>query len=416
MRDTTARSTTPAGATTEFAPDVMTLLLAALRRAVRAESATVGTDTVLGELVSGDTDAGTALAPGMRASGSLAGLIRAHAGQHWACDDETGTHPGAGGAAQDRRDDEQETDATWRETRWRFTFGTRDSGRDPGRELPGMTGALRACLLLALRTARAEGAHSVRCRHVARALLELPGTRAREAMTLERLDLTAAATALDALDARDRADTGTGGTDTEHPESGGVTLLRRAGMFGRGGNRLTRAFASWTAGSTVNGSPVVMAVSTEAVRQAVRSGRTAAAPVDLMLGVLALDRAMRLAGHAFPEPLADVNSGAELLHRAGVRQVSLVAAARSVPPGAVPEGELELLSGAADHIVSVARLLAAECGSPTVGTVHLLAALLDDERPPRPQDPAGDGIAVLLGSLGVDVPALRADLGRHRAA
>ncbi len=62
-----------------------------------------------------------------------------------------------------------------------------------------MTGALRSCLRGALEAAREEGTVSVRVRHVARTLVELPDTRAREALVLEKLDIAAAAAALDAL-------------------------------------------------------------------------------------------------------------------------------------------------------------------------------------------------------------------------
>ncbi|MGW2523453.1 hypothetical protein ACWC09_42025 [Streptomyces sp. NPDC001617] len=70
-----ADATPVAGATTEFEPDVMDLLVEALRGAVKRESPVVGTDTVLTALVMGDTDVGAAVAPGMRASGALSGVI-----------------------------------------------------------------------------------------------------------------------------------------------------------------------------------------------------------------------------------------------------------------------------------------------------------------------------------------------------
>ncbi len=81
-----------------------------------------------------------------------------------------------------------------------------------------MTGALRACLLPALGSARAEGTISVRWRYVARTLLHLPGSRAREALPLRGLDPATAATALDRLDASALA-------ETEGLESRGATLL-----------------------------------------------------------------------------------------------------------------------------------------------------------------------------------------------
>ncbi|MFF2849769.1 Clp protease N-terminal domain-containing protein [Streptomyces sp. NPDC058001] len=414
------------GATTEFETDVINLLVETVRRAVRRELSVVGTDTLLGELVLGESDAGEAFAPGMRKAGSLSGLIAGRAGLGWVSDDEAPGVPqaaervaGEAGEEAGEREaddakevaDEAEVESAWREALWRFEALSSRSDRKSGRALPGMTGALRVCLLLALGTARAEGTIAVRCRHVARALLELPDTRAREALVLERLDTAAAARALDAVDAGATA-------ETERPESSGTAVLRRAGTFGKSGNRLTRALASWIAQSQANGSPVVSAVSVEAARQAVRRGRDAAEPVDLLLGTLALDRGLSVAGRSLPESLTDVNAAPELLRRHGVRQVSLAASASKLPPAAAPEGEgggegggegdgdggsheYGPLSAAANRVVSVARLSAAEHGSPTVGTVHLLAALLDER---------SGAVGRLLAAEQVDVAALRAEL------
>ncbi|WP_217140742.1 Clp protease N-terminal domain-containing protein [Streptomyces sp. AC627_RSS907] len=400
-----------AGVTTEFEPDVMDLLVQTMRRADRSGLPAVGTDTLLGELVMGDTDAGAAIAPGMRKAGSLSGRIRGHAGEGWARDDEVHGAP----VVADRQVDEAEVDAAWREAWWRHGLGRRGPAPESGRVPPRMTGAMRACLLLALRAARAEGTVSVRCRHVARALLEVPDSRAGEALLLERLDPAAAATALDRLDAAAPA-------ETEGVESRGVTLLRRAGTLGKSGNRLTRALTSWTSGAGLDGSPFLFAVSVEAVRQAVRCGRLAAEPVDLLLGILALDRALYVAGRSLPASLADANAAPELLRRHGVRQDALVSAAAAIPSAGIPgapggddggdagdgDDDPSPLTAAADRIKAVARLTAAEHGSPTVGTVHLLSALLDE---PAPDGDAGSGGTVvrLLAAEQVDVAALRAE-------
>ncbi|GLV74737.1 hypothetical protein ACH4VS_20140 [Streptomyces hygroscopicus] len=417
-----ADGTAVAGATTEFEQDVMDLLVDTLRRAVRRELPVVGTDTLLGELVLGETDAGEAIAPGMRKAGALSGMIAGMAGRGWASDDETPGEPGPAGAGEaanrageaadreveEKAADAREVEAAWREARWRFGLGTRGSAREGGRALPGMTGALRACLLRALGSARAEGTISVRCRHVARALLELPDSRAREALLLRQLDPAAAAAALDRLDA------GAAGRQ-RGPESRGVTLLRRAGTLGKSGNPLTRALTSWTSGSSVNGSPVLFAVSVEATRQAVRCGRAAAEPVDLLLGILALDRALSVAGRSLPAPLADANAAAALLRRHGVRQVSLVSAASVSPAAALPDGGTVRPSAASDRAMAVARRSAAEHRSPTTGTVHLLSALLDEA---RTDADAGSGPAAvrLLAADRVDVAALRAELSPRLGA
>ncbi|MFB7656920.1 MULTISPECIES: Clp protease N-terminal domain-containing protein [unclassified Streptomyces] len=399
QRETTgARDDGTAGMTTEFEPDVIELLVAASRRAVRSEPAVVGTDTLLGELVMGDSEAGEAIAPRMRKAGSLGGLVQAHAGRGWVSEDEA---PGEGRGAEA---DEGEVDAAWREAWWRFGQGVRGAGREDMPVLPpAMTGAMRGCLLRALAAARAEGTVSLRCRHVARALLDLPGSRAREALVLQRLDLGAAAAGLDRLDA-DAA-------GAEGAESRGVALLRQAGVLGKSGNRLTRALMSWTSGSGVNGSPELGAVNIETVRQAARGGRGVAEPVDLLLGILALDRALAVAGLVIPDGLAGANAAADVLRRHGVRQEAVVVAASasvSATAGVSHRSDDGVLtSPAADRVVAVARLSAAEHGSPTVGTVHLLAALLDETR--AEADVEGD-VVRLLRDLGVELTALRAAL------
>ncbi|WP_405816414.1 hypothetical protein OG241_17680 [Streptomyces sp. NBC_01390] len=407
QRSTTGTHTdakTVDGATTEFEPDVMDLLVEALRGAVERESPAVGTDTVLAALVMGDTDAGAATAPGIRVSGGLSGLISGRAGRGWADDDEGGAAPAATDA------DALEVDAAWRDAQWRLGIGSRGSAPRSDRARPRMTGALRTCLLLALASARAEGTISVRCRHVARALVDLPCGRAREALLLRGLDPAAAATALDALNADASA-------RSHGPESRGVTLLRRAGTLGRSGNRLTRAIASWTSGAAQNGSPVLFAVSVEAVRQAVRRGRTEAEPVDLLLGVLALDRALTVAGRSLPESLATANSAGTLLRRHGVRQASLtLAAVASEPVPDITDVTRVRLSAAADQAMAVARLTAAEHGSPTAGTVHLLAALLgvpaaDADAEAGPGTEGAVSVVRLLRASGqVDTAGLLAEL------
>ncbi|MFI8880832.1 Clp protease N-terminal domain-containing protein [Streptomyces sp. NPDC053813] len=399
-----ADGTAVTGATKEFEPDVMDLFVKTLRRAVGRELSSVGTDTLLAELVSGDTDAGETIAPGIRKAGSLSGSIAGRAGRGWASDDEApGAPTGAGAEAGPDAADAREVDAAWREARWRLGLGSRGPAADSGSALPGMSGAMRACLLLALRSARAEGTVSARCRHVARALLELPDTRAREALLLQRLDIAAASSALDRLDARAAA-------ETEGPESRGVTLLRRAGTLGRSGNILSRALTSRTSGSSVNGSPVLFAVSVEATRQAVRCGRAAVEPVDLLLGTPALDRALFVSGRSLPASLAEANSAAALMRRHGLRQDSLVSAASASagPYTASPDSGGVRPSAAAERTMARARLTAAEQGSPTVGTVHLLSALLDETATDADAG-AGGQVVALLTEAGVDVAALRAE-------
>ncbi|MFF8712676.1 Clp protease N-terminal domain-containing protein [Streptomyces sp. NPDC015184] len=403
-----------AGTSAEFETDVMTLFVAALRGAVKLGATAVGTENLLAALVMGDSDAGAAIAPGMRKAGALGGLVSGRGGRGWASTDEAaGTVPETAGTVPDEdAADAYEITAAWREAHWRFGLDPRRPAAGSDRPLPGMTGALRACLLFALKAARAEGTASVRCRHVARALLELPDSRAREALVVGRTDLAVAATALDALDALDAS----ARAGAERPESHGVVLLRRAGTLGRSGNRLTRALTSWFSGSGQYGSPVLFAVFLEATRQAVRCGRSEARPVDLLLGILALDRALAVAGGALPEDLAAANSAAALLNRHGVRLNPLNRAANTTTETGAA-GEVPF-SDTAERARAVAQLTAAEHGSATVGTVHLLAALLDESAADTPaQDasatdtPAQDATVVgLLTARHVDLAALRADL------
>ncbi|MFS8203421.1 Clp protease N-terminal domain-containing protein [Streptomyces sp. CWNU-52B] len=411
------------GATTEFEPDVMDLLVAALRTSVKRESSVVGTDVLLDALVMGDTAAGAAITPGMRAAGSLGGLIAARSDGGWATETEDGDVPAAL-APETAEADTYEVDAAWREAQWRNGFGSRGAARESGRAQLGMTGALRTCLLLAIRAARAEGTVSVRCWHVARSLVDLPDSRAREALLLQRLDPATVAAALDGPAV---------GTQGERPQSHGVVLLRRAGTLGKSGNRLTRALTSWTAGAGLYGSPVLAAVSVEALRQATRYGRVEAGPVDLLLGILALDRALSVAGRSLPESLAAANAAPALAHRHGVRQTPLTLAAVASAPTPDVTGLVENTgvrrSEVVKRIQAVAHLSAAEHGSPTVGTVHLLSALLDE--PPAADVAAEAGtepgtgtgaegatevVRLLRASGEVDVAALRAELGRRLGA
>lgn len=383
------------GATTEFERDVVTLLVESVRTAVKQERDDVGTESLLSALVSGDSAAGSAIAPGMRAAGTLSGSIGCRGTSVWISDD-------AGDGAAGGPDDEREIDACWREVLQEEARRLRRPGRKEKEEraplvLPPMSGALRACLRKALEHARDEGTLSVRVRHVARALVELPDTRAREAMVVQKLDVPAVSAALDALRAGDEA-----------PEAGSVLVLRKAGTFGKSGNPLTRKFTAWIFGGGAGfGSAVVGVVRTEARRSAVRRGVPASEPVDLLVGILALDRALAVAGRRLPDELAEANRGAELLHRHGVRQDAL--ARVLLPVTGVAEGEpadVEGTSGFDRRLLHVTEFVASAKGSPTVGTTHLLAALLDGT---GTDAESVARIEQVLAESGADVAGLRAE-------
>ncbi|MFH9418566.1 hypothetical protein [Streptomyces rochei] len=383
-----------AGLTTEFERDVVRLLLETVRAVGRQERADVGTEGLLYALMSGDWAAGSAIAPGTRASGTLGGSIGSRGTSVWVSEDK-------GDGTEGSPDDEREIDAVWREVRHeeaeRLRWKNRKEETPQGVELPPMTGALRSCLRGALEAAREEGTVSVRVRHVARTLVELPDTRAREALVLEKLDIAAAAAALDAFRGRDEA-----------PEPGPVLLMRKAGTFGKSGNPLTRKVMAWVSGGGAGfGSAVVGAVRAEARRGAVRRGAPRTEPVDLLLGILALDRSLAVAGRELPGELAGANRGAELLRRHGARQGAL--ARVLLPSSGVAQETPPEDTGPADfeqRLLHVTQLTASAQGSPTVGTTHLLAALLDG----KGTDAASAAeVARVLTESGVDVDGLRAE-------
>lgn len=133
--------------------------------------------------------------------------------------------------------------------------------------MPHPTGALGETLLGALRLARAEGTPGAHQRHLARALLNTPESRALEVLVLHRVDLEAAATALDA-----RAEAVHGGAKPRESEAdavlGSVKVLRGAGVLGEPGVWWTRRVLSWMSGSAGDGAPALLVLGNEARRQA----------------------------------------------------------------------------------------------------------------------------------------------------
>ncbi|MFC8868935.1 hypothetical protein ACFUAC_14910 [Streptomyces sp. NPDC057148] len=382
-----------AGVTTEFERDAVKLMLETMRAVAKQERDDVGTEGLLYALVSGDWAAGSAIAPGMRASGSLGGSIGSRETSVWISGD-------AGDDTVGSPEDEREIDAFWREVRHEEARRLRWKNRKEEQasvELPSVTAAVRVCLRKALEAAREERSASVRVRHVAQALMALPDTRAREAMVVEKLDVAAASAALDALRGSD-----------EVPEPGSVLMMRKAGAFGKSGNPLTRKFTAWIFGGGAGfGSPVVAAARSEAQRSAVRRGATETEPVDVLLGILALDRSLAVAERELPEELAAANRGAELLRRHGGRHGAV--AHVLLPSTGVAEGEPPEVAGSADferRLLHVTQFTASAQSSPTVGTTHLLAALLDEK------GTDGESVAEVervLTESGVDVDGLRAE-------
>ncbi|WP_245600845.1 Clp protease N-terminal domain-containing protein [Streptomyces sulphureus] len=194
---------------------------------------------------------------------------------------------------------------------------------------------------------------------------------------------------------------------TKGRQPGAVLLLRKAGIFGKTGNPLTRKFTAWVLGGGAGfGSAIVSVVRSEAQRAAVRRGVSKQEPVDVLLGILALDRSLTVAGRALPEHLAAANQGAELLRRYGARQDTV---ARVLLPSTGVTEEPPEVVGTADYdrrLLHVAELTAAAQDSSTVGTTHLLAALLDETG--TDAESAAE-IARVLTESGADVTGLRAE-------
>lgn len=379
--------------TTEFAWDAVELLAHAVRHAAERPSPAVGTEHLLVALLGDTEEPGAALVPGGRESGAIRGQIRARDEQNWARDDA-----GDEGVGAVPEDDEVEVTAVWREALW----SANRSRREDAAPAPRPSEALRRTLLGALRLAREEGAPDAHERHLARALLDVRESRALEALSLRRVDMAASAAALDAQVEAVRA----GGEPWPAEAAGArgaVRVLRSAGLLGERGVWWTRGMMTWLARTSGDGSPVVLVLCNEAQRQSVRHGRTETEPVDLLLAVLALDRGLTVAGLSLPEDLLPVNSAADALRSAGVHESDLfraaAAAAGPSPQAAVPSGPKR--SVATDKTVAAARLLAADRKDRTVGTTHILTALLAT---------GDDATTALLTENGVNPELLRTRL------
>jgi hypothetical protein len=192
------------------------------------------------------------------------------------------------------------------------------------------------------------------------------------------------------------------------PEPSSVLVLRKAGTFGKSGNPLTRKFTAWIFGGGAGfGSAVVGVVRSEARRGAVRRGASEMEPVDALLGILALDRSLTVAERELPERLTGANQGAELLRRYGVRHDAVTRVL--LPTTGIAEGEPPEVAGHADferRLLHVTELTATTQGSPSVGTTHLLAALLDEIG--TDAESAAE-IERVLTESGADVAGLRAE-------
>ena len=330
----------------EHTADAVRLLSRAMTRATRLHHTATGTEHLLFIMLHVGTPTARALAPGLRDAGKLMGTI-AGVDPHWISQDDEAAPPDVEADAV--------VTATLREAHW----SARDRGRVPSAP-PAPTPSLRACLRGALVHA---GAGPVTPAHLLLSLLDLRGSRAVEALRLRKVDRDAVIAAVARL-------------REEPAEQPAVALLRKSGVFGGRAGLMTRRLSSGY------GSPVLLAVTAEAKRQAVRRGGSEVEPIDLLLGVLSLDRLVADTGRRLPGC-----STADVLRIHGVDLPGLMSAVR-VPP--VPLGVSMPLGAAARRSLSAARLRVADCGAKA-----LVATLLDGP------------LAPLLAAVGHDVPALR---------
>lgn len=337
----------------EHTPDAVRLLSRALSRSARLGDPATGTEHLLFVMLHAGTPTARALAPGVSDAGTLMGTI-VGTDPHWVSRDDEAAPPDAEADAV--------VIATLREAHW----STRHRGRIPSAP-PAPTPSLRACLRGALVHA---GNQPVTPAHLLLGLLDLRGSRAVEALRLRQVDRAAVIAAV----ARLREE------PTEQPA---VALLRKCGAFGDRVGLMTR----WL--SSGYGSSVLLAVTAEAERQAVRRGSAEVEPVDLLLGVLSLDRLVADTGRRLP------GGGADVLRTHGVDLPGLMPAVR-VPP--VPLGISVPQGAAARRTLTATRLRAADGGRASVEAEDLLVTLLDG--------PVGP----LLAAAGHDVPALRTAL------
>lgn len=361
----------PHTATADASRELRETLVEAFRRAVRDGRPDVGTEHVLVALLDGESAAKDLLAPRVRDSGSLMGVITAKGAEHWVGEDRAGDGEPLGGHA---------VAALLREAAW---------AASEDEVPPRPTGALTAALAQALMRAGELGVSRANASHLLMGLLHDRGNRACEALLERRVNREDLLARL-AVHPSARQD------GTRHPD--GVAGLRNMGVLNERGmywGRLARVLSSGGFGS-----PVIPTVRLEAERQAVRLGHSEVTPVHLLLGMLSLDDQLAEAGLRLRAKWARTNKGAELLRERGVTLAAMVDALAE-PSTADPFRPT--MHEEIGRLLTRARLRCHERGDPSTGTTHLLAVLVAE-----PAEPCGP----LLASLGVDTAELRQALDR----
>ncbi|MCX2951936.1 Clp protease N-terminal domain-containing protein [Lentzea sp. NEAU-D7] len=219
--------------------------------------------------------------------------------------------------------------------------------------------ALDGCLRAAV--ARA-GDGVLTTTHLSLALLEQESGRAADLFVILGVNVEATADAVRADAAR---------TYAEPEEAPAVWLLRKAGALeGESGGGYVRWLTRWIARGQGLGGPVLTVVRNEAERLAVAARRDVSSR-DLVEAVLTVDHQLAVSGRRLKPELE--SGGAAALREAGV------------DPAALPAG-----GGPVERALERAKLVAARRGDAVVGTRHLLVAVRDD-----PADPVAGALAGL---------------------
>lgn len=312
---------------------VVKVLAAAVRRAVRLEFGFVGTENLLISLI--DT-----IGPGRKlGTTSLTAHAMARGTDHWPDDD--------GGVASEPHPD---VTALMSAAHHHARVDT----------LLPVSHALEACLRAAVAQA---GGGVLTTTHLALALLSLDSGRVADLMLVHGVDVEATAEAVRADATRKYA---------EVEEAPAVSLLRKAGALegDSGGGYVRWLMRLVSRGRGGLGGPVLAVVRDEAERLAVAARRDVSSR-DLVEAVLTVDHQLAVAGRRLKPEFE--SSGAAALREAGVE------------PAALPES-----GGTVERALERAKLVAARRGDAVVGTWHLLVAVRDD-----PADPVAGVLAGL---------------------
>ncbi|WP_433870946.1 Clp protease N-terminal domain-containing protein [Saccharopolyspora sp. CA-218241] len=370
--------------TADASGEATTLLVEAFRQALRAGHPAVGTEHLLAALLRGDAAAKELLVPGGRGAEELLAVVAKDAAR-WGSEDGTDDVVFA---------DHFAVGALLREVEWSAWQRKTDvAGESRSDELrPQATSALVAAIGRALLGAHELGVARAGATHLLLGLLHDPANRAGEALRERGLDPGGIRTGL-----------------TDHPSArqdgpwhgDSVTGLRHLGMLTERGPYWGGLARSLSSGGF--GTPMVLTVRREAMRQAVRFGHPQVTTAHLVLAMLVVDEQIATSGQRLRKRFAVDNAGAELLRDRGVARAAAAGAVADLAPSGERSRPTDpSLASGVEGVLHRAREIASERGAKATGTNHLLIALLAAD-----DDPG----TALLSTLGVDVGELRDALG-----